>query len=91
MSPDGGTEGYQLNISRLTIDKLGVRLYDRASAVVAELIGNGYDADATPVTVSLPLGTQLDNPDRRSRSRLTSRRGSSCTIARRRLETGNLR
>ncbi|MCQ3814524.1 MAG: ATP-binding protein [Acidimicrobiia bacterium] len=64
MSPDDGTEGYQLNISRLTIDKLGVRLYDRASAVVAELIANGYDADATHVTVSLPLGTQLDNPYR---------------------------
>ncbi|WP_419864019.1 ATP-binding protein [Candidatus Poriferisodalis sp.] len=63
MSADGGDEGYKLNISRLTIDKLGVRLYDRASAVVAELIANSYDADATQVTVSLPMGTQLDNPD----------------------------
>lgn len=28
---------YTMRISRLTIDKLGVKLYDRASAVVAEL------------------------------------------------------
>ncbi len=63
MSADGDAEAYKLNISRLTIDKLGVRLYDRASAVVAELIANSYDADATQVTVSLPMGTQLDNTD----------------------------
>ena len=63
MSTDESDEGYRLNISRLTIDKLGVRLYDRASAVVAELIANSYDADATQVTVSLPMGTQLDNAD----------------------------
>lgn len=46
-------------MSRLTIDKLGVKLYDRVSAVVAELIANSYDADAEHVTVRLPLGTQL--------------------------------
>lgn len=50
---------YQLRISRLTVDKLGVKLYDKASAVVAELISNGYDADAETVTVSLPLNLQL--------------------------------
>ena len=31
---------YHLRISRLTVDKLGVKLYDKASAVVAELIAN---------------------------------------------------
>lgn len=46
-------------ISRLTVDKLGVKLYDKASAVVAELVANGYDADAELVTVRVPLGTQL--------------------------------
>lgn len=51
--------GYHLRISRLTVDKLGVKLYDKASAVVAELIANSYDADAEKVTVKLPLGTQL--------------------------------
>lgn len=51
--------GYHLRISRLTVDKLGVKLYDKASAVVAELIANSYDADAEAVTVRLPLGIQL--------------------------------
>ncbi len=50
---------YYLRISRLTVDKLGVKLYDKASAVVAELIANGYDADAESVTVRLPLNLQL--------------------------------
>ena len=52
-------EGYTLRISRLTIDKLGVKLYDRVSAVVAELIANAYDADAENVWVELPLSTAL--------------------------------
>src|SRR5216684_5236382 len=50
---------YQLRISRLTVDKLGVKLYDKASAVVAELIANSYDGDAENVDVKLPLGTLL--------------------------------
>jgi hypothetical protein len=53
---------YTLRISRLTVDKLGVKLYDRVSAVAAELIANSYDADATKVTVRAPLSTQLDAP-----------------------------
>jgi hypothetical protein len=55
---------YKLRISRLTIDKLGVKLYDRVSAVVAELVANSYDADATHVDVELPLATLLTvHPD----------------------------
>src|SRR3954447_13351927 len=50
---------YELRISRLTIDKLGVKLYDKVSAVVAELIANGYDADAENVHVRLPLNSAL--------------------------------
>src|SRR5882762_9892021 len=50
---------YEMVISRLTVDKLGVKLYDKASAVVAELVANAYDADAEEVTIRLPLGTQL--------------------------------
>jgi hypothetical protein len=50
---------YELRISRLTIDKLGVKLYDRVSAVVAELIANAYDADADEVYVRLPLNSAL--------------------------------
>ncbi|MET8876168.1 ATP-binding protein [Nocardia sp. NPDC004604] len=50
---------YTMRISRLTIDKLGIRLYDRVSAVLAELIANSYDADATRVEVALPWGMTL--------------------------------
>lgn len=52
-------EPYELRISRLTVDKLGVKLYDKVSAVVSELIANSYDADAEEVTVKLPLSTVL--------------------------------
>ncbi|MFI1913239.1 ATP-binding protein [Nocardia sp. NPDC020380] len=50
---------YTMRISRLAIDKLGIRLYDRVSAVLAELIANSYDADATEVEVLLPWGVTL--------------------------------
>jgi Histidine kinase-, DNA gyrase B-, and HSP90-like ATPase len=50
---------YRLTISRLTVDKLGVKLYDKASAVVAELVANSYDADAKMVTVRIPLNVHL--------------------------------
>src|SRR2546430_8449149 len=59
-SPTGSTlRPYELRISRLTIDKLGVKLYDKVSAVVAELIANAYDADAENVYVRLPLSSAL--------------------------------
>jgi hypothetical protein len=48
-----------MRISRLTVDKLGVKLYDRVSAVLAELVANGYDADATQVTITAPMGQLL--------------------------------
>ncbi len=50
---------YTMKISRLTVDKLGVKLYDRVSLVIAELISNSYDADATEVTVFAPMGKTL--------------------------------
>lgn len=50
---------YRMRISRLTVDKLGIKLYDRVSAVIAELVANSYDADATKVTVSAPMGELL--------------------------------
>ena len=46
-------------ISRLTLDKLGVKLYDKVSAAIAELVANSYDADATKVVVSAPMGKLL--------------------------------
>src|SRR5690348_10492314 len=50
---------YRMRISRLTVDKLGVKLYDRVSAVIAELVSNSYDADATKVTITAPMGEYL--------------------------------
>jgi len=50
---------YTMTISRLTIDKLGVKLYDKVSAVIAELISNSYDADATQVNIKAPMGEFL--------------------------------
>ena len=50
---------YSMRISRLTVDKLGVKLYDKVSAVIAELIANAYDADGTHVTVRAPMGQFL--------------------------------
>jgi len=50
---------YTMTISRTTVDKLGIKLYDKAAAVVAELIANSYDADAENVTVKMPLNKWL--------------------------------
>ena len=52
-------EKYRLTISRNTIDKLGVKLYDKAADVVSELVSNSYDADATEVRITIPLGEFL--------------------------------
>ncbi len=59
MGADIGDRKYVMTISRMIIDKLGVKLYDKVSAAVAEIIANSYDADAEEVTVRLPLGTLL--------------------------------
>jgi len=50
---------YTMTISRLTVDKLGVKLYDKVSAVIAELVSNSYDADAVEVTITAPMGEFL--------------------------------
>lgn len=50
---------YKMTISRTTIDKLGIKLYDSPSAVVSEIIANSYDADAENVEVEIPLGKWL--------------------------------
>jgi hypothetical protein len=50
---------YVMTISRLTVDKLGVKLYDKVSAVIAELVANSYDADATEVEIKAPMDELL--------------------------------
>ena len=64
MTDSTGSDRYVMRISRMTVDKLGVRLYDRVSAVVAELIANAYDADAENVVVRAPLATLLARKNR---------------------------
>jgi DNA topoisomerase VI subunit B len=41
-------------------------MYDKVAAVVAELIANSYDADATDVTIQLPLGVYLAKIENRN-------------------------
>jgi len=53
----------------LTVKNLGVKLYDKASAVVAELIANGYDADAERVIVRIPLNTRLATKEKGQKHR----------------------
>jgi len=50
---------YTMRIERKIVDKLGLKLYDKIAAVVAEIIANSYDADAELVNVRLPLGRAL--------------------------------
>ena len=71
---------YTMRISRRTVDKLGVKLYDRASAVVAELVANAYDADAESVRVRLPLATLLGNePSARQAAEETEEQGDAAS------------
>lgn len=54
---------YVMRISRLTVEKLGVKLYDTVSAAIAELVANAYDADAEHVRITTRLGGQLAESD----------------------------
>lgn len=61
LSPQSGEHSmkYKMTISRLTINKLGIQMYDRVSAVLAELVANCYDAEAEHVDITLPFGVYL--------------------------------
>lgn len=56
---DTAVQQYKMTISRNTVDKLGVKLYDKVTDVIAEIISNSYDADAERVTVRVPAGASL--------------------------------
>ena len=60
---------YRMKIQRTIVDDLGLKLYDKISAVVAEIISNSYDADAENVTVKLPLGKMLASKNKEEHSR----------------------
>ena len=70
---------YKMTISRLTVDKLGVKLYDRVSAVIAELVANGYDADAETVAIKAPWG-HISPPWRKDKSRTPATKLSCRTM-----------
>jgi len=53
-STDEGERKYKMVISRTTVKNLGIKLYDKVSSVVAELIANAFDADAERVRIELP-------------------------------------
>lgn len=50
---------YTMHIERTIVEDLGLKLYDKVSAVVAEIIANSYDADAEKVKLEIPLGKAL--------------------------------
>ena len=55
-STNAAVRPYTMTISRNTIDKLGVKLYDRVSDVIAEIISDSYGADAEHVRIRIPAG-----------------------------------
>ena len=57
--PKNKNEKYTMRIERTIVDDLGLKLYDKVSAVVAEIIANSYDADAENVKIEIPLGKAL--------------------------------
>ena len=48
------SEKYTMRISRLTIDKLGIQMYDRVSAVLAELLMNSAIPSEGSMRTSCP-------------------------------------
>lgn len=50
---------YTMRISRMTVENIGIKLYDKVAAVLAEVIANSYDADAEHVVIRAPLNTYL--------------------------------
>lgn len=52
-------DDYEMQIETTVVEKLGLKLYDKASAVLAELVANSYDADAENVHIRVPLGKFL--------------------------------
>jgi DNA mismatch repair ATPase MutL len=57
---DAGAEGegdvLQLRFGGRLVEQLGAQMYPSATATVAELISNAWDADARHVWVQMPFG-----------------------------------
>ena len=67
---------YRMTISGMIVDKLGVKLYDRISDVIAELVANGHDADADEITIEAPMGEPLASTS----TGIVSDRGHKITV-----------
>ncbi|MCE7743834.1 MAG: hypothetical protein GPJ52_01740 [Candidatus Heimdallarchaeota archaeon] len=48
-----------MRVELTIIDNLGVKMYSSLPSVIAELVSNSWDADATEVKISIPVG-QID-------------------------------
>ncbi len=48
---------FTMQFEPTTIEHLGLRLYSSLPPVVGELVSNAWDADATEVKISIPVGT----------------------------------
>lgn len=58
MTPKDGADPLELRFLGSLIEQLGAQMYPSATAAVAELISNAWDADARNVWVEIPLGTE---------------------------------
>jgi len=52
-------EDFKFTFEVSIIEHLGLNLYSEVYAALSELIANSYDAEATSVSVSLPIGIEL--------------------------------
>ena len=50
---------FQLTFEIAIIEHLGLNLYSEVHSAISELIANAYDAEATEVTIIMPLGVSL--------------------------------
>ena len=72
---EGAPEPLKLRFGGSLIEQLGAQLYPSATATIAELISNAWDADAGNVWVTILRGRPRRTPDRLRRVCGTWRRG----------------
>ena len=56
--------GLKLRFAGSLVEQLGAKMYPSATATVAEMISNAWDADARQVWVSIPFGKPWDENDK---------------------------
>jgi len=63
VTPDAGVEPFELQFDIGTIKHLGLQMYSTLPPVVAELVANSWDAEATEVAISIPTGRFRDDSE----------------------------